>query len=66
MVERRLERIDRLRTGGGSRPIVLAEVRALLAEGRAFFEAERAREGRAGGRAPFGSAESRGGEAEVA
>jgi hypothetical protein len=36
----RLERIDRLRDGGGSRVVVLAEVRKLLEEGEAWLAAE--------------------------
>jgi hypothetical protein len=44
----RLERIDRLRSAGGSRTLVLAEVRKLLEEGEAWLavepsETERAR-----------------------
>ncbi len=35
----RLDRIDRLRAGGGSREAVLAEVRQLLAEGQALAAA---------------------------
>jgi hypothetical protein len=36
----RLERIDRLRRGGGPRVVVLAEVRKLLEEGEAWIAAE--------------------------
>jgi hypothetical protein len=36
----RLERIERLRRGGGSRVVVLAEVRKLLEEGEAWIAAE--------------------------
>jgi hypothetical protein len=36
----RLERIDRLRSAGGSRAVLLAEVRALLDEGEAWIAAE--------------------------
>ena len=36
----RLERIDRLREGGGPRPLVLREVRKLLEEGEAWIAAE--------------------------
>jgi hypothetical protein len=36
----RLERIDRLRAGGESRAVLLAEVRQLLEEGEAWLEAE--------------------------
>jgi hypothetical protein len=36
----RLARIDRLRRGGGSRVVVLAEVRKLLEEGEAWVAAE--------------------------
>jgi hypothetical protein len=36
----RLERIDRLRSGGGQRGAILAEVRALLEEGEAWLAAE--------------------------
>jgi hypothetical protein len=36
----RLERIDRLREGGGPRPVVLGEVRKLLEEGEAWLAAE--------------------------
>jgi len=36
----RLDRIDRLRRGGGSRVVVLAEVRMLLEEGEAWIAAE--------------------------
>jgi hypothetical protein len=36
----RLERIDRLREGGGSRLAVLAELRRLLEEGEAWLAAE--------------------------
>ena len=36
----RLERIDRLREGGGARPVVLREVRKLLEEGEAWIAAE--------------------------
>ena len=36
----RLERIDRLRTGGGQRGAILAEVRKLLEEGEAWLAAE--------------------------
>jgi hypothetical protein len=36
----RLERIDRLRAGGGPRVVVLAEVRKLLEEGEAWLAAE--------------------------
>jgi hypothetical protein len=36
----RLERIDRLREGGGPRPLVLGEVRKLLEEGEAWLAAE--------------------------
>ena len=64
-VERRLERIDGLRAGGGARPLVLAEVRALLGEGQAWLEAERRREDTRDVRASTRPAEP-GGEAEVA
>jgi hypothetical protein len=37
----RLQRIDRLREAGGSRPVLLAEVRQLLEEGEAWLAAER-------------------------
>lgn len=36
----RLERIDRLRAGGGQRGAILAEVRLLLEEGEAWLAAE--------------------------
>jgi hypothetical protein len=36
----RLERIDRLRAGGGQRGAILAEVRKLLEEGEAWLAAE--------------------------
>jgi hypothetical protein len=36
----RLERIDRLRAGGGSRALLLIEVRRLLEEGEAWLAAE--------------------------
>ncbi len=36
----RLERIDRLRRAGGSRLVILAEVRQLLEEGEAWLVAE--------------------------
>jgi len=36
----RLERIDRLRTSGGQRGAILAEVRKLLEEGEAWLVAE--------------------------
>jgi hypothetical protein len=36
----RLERIDRLRSAGGSRTVLLAEVRKLLQEGEAWLAAE--------------------------
>ncbi len=36
----RLERIERLRAGGGSRLVLLSEVRHLLAEGERWLEAE--------------------------
>lgn len=36
----RLERIERLRTGGGSRLVLLGEVRQLLAEGERWVAAE--------------------------
>jgi hypothetical protein len=36
----RLERIERLRAGGGSRVVLLAEVRRLLEEGEAWLAAE--------------------------
>ena len=39
MIER-LERIERLRAGGGSRPALLAELRALVTEGEAWLAAE--------------------------
>lgn len=43
----RLERIDRLRTGGGQRGAILAEVRKLLEEGEAWLAAEPAGTGSA-------------------
>ncbi len=46
-VLQRLERIDRLRDGGGSRVVVLAEVRKLLEEGEAWLAAEGPGTGRA-------------------
>jgi hypothetical protein len=36
----RLERIERLRTGGGARGVLLAEVRGLLEDGEAWLAAE--------------------------
>jgi hypothetical protein len=36
----RLERIDRLREGGSSRPVLLAEVRGLLSDGERWLAAE--------------------------
>ena len=65
VVERRLERIDLLRAGGGARPLVLAEVRALLAEGHAWLEAERRRDGARDRDASTRRADP-GGEAEAA
>lgn len=43
----RLERIERLRAGGGSRLVLLSEVRQLLAEGEAWLAAEPAETERA-------------------
>ncbi len=39
---KRLERIERLRADGGSRALLLSEVRKLLEEGEAWVAAERA------------------------
>lgn len=38
----RLDRIERLETGGASSPVLLAEVRALLEEAEAWVRAEHA------------------------
>jgi hypothetical protein len=43
----RLERIDRLRAGGGSRLVLLAELRKLVEEGDAWLAAEAGETGRA-------------------